>query len=41
MTQSHDKRAVTIHLSDEMAKMIEQKLKQWGPKSRGDVREHP
>ena len=36
-----DKRAVTIHLSDEMAKMIEQRLKQWGPKSRGDVREHP
>ena len=41
MTQSHDKRAITIHLSDEMVKMIEQKLKQWGPKSRGDVREHP
>ena len=41
MARFRDKRAVTIHLSDEMVKMIEQKRKQWGPKSRGDVREYP
>ena len=35
-----NKKAITIHLSDELATMIDLKRKEWGLRSRGDVLEH-
>ena len=36
----NNKKAVTIHLSNEIAAMIDQKRKEWGLRSRGEVIEH-
>ena len=35
-----NKKAITIHLSDELATMIDLKRKEWGLRSRGDALEH-
>ena len=40
MARIGNKKAFTIHLSDEMAAMIDFKRKQWSLKSRGEVIEH-
>ncbi|QNI68460.1 hypothetical protein SynBMKMC1_02404 [Synechococcus sp. BMK-MC-1] len=40
MRQIKNKKAITIHLSDELATMIDLKRKEWGLRSRGDVLEH-
>ena len=37
MARIGNKKAFTIHLSDEMAVMIDLKRKEWGLKSRGEV----
>ena len=37
MARIGNKKAFTIHLSDEMAAMIDLKRKEWGLKSRGEV----
>ena len=37
MTRIGNKKAFTIHLSDEMAAMIDLKRKEWCLKSRGEV----
>ena len=37
MARIGNKKAFTIHLSDEMAAMIDLKRKVWGLKSRGEV----
>ena len=37
MAHIGNKKAFTIHLSDEMAAMIDLKRKEWGLKSRGEV----
>ena len=39
MARTGNKRAFTIHLSDEMAAVIDRKRKEWGLKSRGEVLE--
>ena len=40
MARIGNKKAFTIHLSDEMAALIDRKRKEWGLKSRGEVIEH-
>ena len=40
MARNGNKRAVTGHLSDEMAALIDLKRKEWGLRSRGEVIEH-
>ena len=40
MARIGNKKAFTIHLSDEMAAMIDHKRKEWGLRSRGEVIEH-
>ena len=40
MARLGNKKAITMHLSDEMAEMIDKKRKEWGLKSRGQVLEH-
>ncbi len=40
MARLSKKKAVTIHLSDEMSAMIDRKRKEWGLRSRGEVLEH-
>ena len=37
MARIGNKKAFTVHLSDEMAAMIDLKRKEWGLRSRGDV----
>ena len=37
MARIGNKKAFTVHLSDEMATMIDLKRKEWGLKSRGEV----
>ena len=39
MARIGNKKAFIIHLSDEMAAMIDLKRKEWGLKSRGEVKE--
>ena len=40
MARINGKKAVTIHLSNEMAELIDKKRKEWGLRSRGEVLEH-
>ena len=40
MARLGNKKAITMHLSDEMAEMIDKKRKEWGLRSRGQVLEH-
>ena len=40
MARIGNKKAFTIHLSDEMAAMIDLKRKEWGLRSRGEVIQH-
>ena len=40
MARIGSKKAFTLHLSDEMAAMIDLKRKEWGLRSRGEVIEH-
>ena len=40
MARIGNKKAVTIHLSDEVAALIDRKRKEWGLRSRGAVIEH-
>ena len=40
MARIGNKKAVTVHLSDEMAALIDRKRKKWGLRSRGEVIEH-
>ena len=40
MAQIGNKKALTIHLTDEMAAMIDLKRKEWGLRSRGEVIQH-
>ena len=40
MARIGNKKAFTVHLSDEMAAMIDLKRKEWGLRSRGEVIEH-
>ena len=40
MARTNNKKAVTIHLSNEMAELIDKKRKEWGLRSRGEVLEH-
>ena len=40
MARIGNKNALTIHLSDEMAAMIDLKRKEWGLRSRGEVIQH-
>ena len=40
MARIGNKKAFTVHLSDEMAAMIDRKRKEWGLRSRGEVIEH-
>ena len=37
MARIGSKKAFTLHLSDEMAAMIDRKRKEWGLRSRGEV----
>ena len=37
MARIGNKTAFTVHMSDEMAAMIDRKRKEWGLKSRGEV----
>ena len=37
MARTGNKKVLTIHLSDEMAAMIDLKRKEWGLRSRGEV----
>ena len=37
MARIGNKKPITVHLSDEMAAMIDLKRKEWGLKSRGEV----
>ena len=37
MARIGNKKAFTVHLSDEMAAMIDLKRKEWGLRSRGEV----
>ena len=37
MARIGNKKAFTVHLSDEMAAMIDLKRREWGLKSRGEV----
>ena len=37
MARTGNKKAFTVHLSDEMAAMIDLKRKEWGLRSRGEV----
>ena len=37
MARIGNKKAFTVHLSDEMAAMIDNKRKEWGLRSRGEV----
>ena len=37
MARIDNKKAFTLHLSDEMAEMIDLKRKEWGLRSRGEV----
>ena len=37
MARIGNKKAFTVHLSDEMAAMIDLKCKEWGLRSRGEV----
>ena len=39
MARIGNKKAFTVHLSDEIAEMIDHKRKEWGLKSRGEVLE--
>ena len=40
MARIGNKKVLTIHLSDEMAAMIDLKRKEWGLRSRGEVIQH-
>ena len=40
MARIGNKKALTLHLNDEMAAMIHRKRKEWGLRSRGEVIEH-
>ena len=40
MARLGNKKVITMHLSDEMAEMIDKKRKEWGLRSRGQVLEH-
>ena len=40
MARIGNKKALTIHLTDEMAAMIDLKRKEWGLRSRGEVIQH-
>ena len=40
MARIGNKKAFTVHLSDEMAAMIDLKRKEWGLRSRGEVIQH-
>ncbi|WP_114988654.1 ribbon-helix-helix protein, CopG family [Synechococcus sp. N19] len=40
MARINNKKAVTIHVSNEIAAMIDHKRKEWGLRSRGEVIEH-
>ena len=40
MARIGNTKAFTVHLSDEMAALIDRKRKEWGLKSRGEVIEH-
>ena len=40
MARIGNKKALTIHLTDEMAAMIDFKRKEWGLRSRGEVIHH-
>ena len=40
MARIGSKKAFTLHLSDEMAAMIDLKRKEWGLRSRGEVIDH-
>ena len=40
MARIGNKNALTIHLTDEMAAMIDLKRKEWGLRSRGEVIQH-
>ena len=40
MARTNNKKAVKIHLSNEMAELIDKKRKEWGLRSRGEVLEH-
>ena len=40
MARIGNKKAFTVHLSDEMAELIDKKRKEWGLRSRGEVLEH-
>jgi len=40
MARIGNKKAFTVHLSDEMESMIDRKRKEWGLRSRGEVIEH-
>ena len=40
MARIGNKKALTIHLTDEMAVMIDLKRKEWGLRSRGEVIQH-
>jgi len=40
MARIGNKKAFTVHLTDEMAAMIDLKRKEWGLRSRGEVIQH-
>ena len=40
MARIGTKKAFTVHLSDDMAVMLDHKRKEWGLRSRGEVIEH-
>ena len=40
MARIGNKKAFTVHLSDEMEAMIDRKRKEWGLRSRGEVIQH-
>ena len=40
MARIDNKKAVTVHLSEEVEALIDRKRKEWGLKSRGAVKEH-